>query len=466
MNKYHYRYNYYNSDNYKCSNNTVKKNEEIFRFYNEYNKYIKRKKIDIFNEKQKLSIKSESLFNFNKIHIPINTKYKSNSTQTSNKNELNKLVLNKKKDFFSNTINVLDLVFPNFEKESKFDKKLIKNSITTTEKKKLPLELTDEEKDYEFEILDFKLKNINDLINLGKKYNEYKEKKKRFSINIRVLSSLVEPLEQLNNMIGMNKIKDIIFDKIILYLQGLENRNVDYQHIVIYGGPGMGKTEVAKIIGKIYSKLGFLSKGDFKEIKLTDLKAGYVGQSEIKTQKILDNAKGCVLFMDEAYSLGSSDKFDTYSQSIIDIINPYLDKYKDDFILIIAGYKKDLEKRFFRGNQGLKSRFGLWLEIEKYNHENLKDILVKKINNYSWSVKKNNINSDFFKDKLKFFPFYGRDIENLFSSCKIAHAKRVLYSDIKEKKIITKEDLINGFELYKQNNMNDDDNNQVNFMYS
>ena len=125
--------------------------------------------------------------------------------------------------------------------------------------------------------------------------------------------------------------------------------------------------------------------------------------------------------MDEAYSLGSSDKFDTYSQSIIDIINPYLDKYKDDFILIIAGYKQDLEKRFFRGNQGLKSRFGLWLEIEKYNHENLKDILVKKINNYSWSVKENNINSNFFKDKLKFFPFYGRDIENLFSCCKIAH---------------------------------------------
>lgn len=463
MNKYHYRYNYYNSNNYKCNINSIKKNEKIFRFYNEYNKYIKRKKINIFNEKQKLSIKSEPLFNFNKIHIPINTKYKSNSTQTSNKNELNKLVLNKKKDFFSSTINVLDLVFPNFEKESKFDRKLIKDS---TEKKKLPLELTDEEKDYEFEILDFKLKNINDLINLGKKYNEYKERKKRFSINIRVLSSLVEPLEQLNNMIGMNKIKNIIFDKIILYLQGLENRNVDYQHIVIYGGPGMGKTEVAKIIGKIYSKLGFLSKGDFKEIKLTDLKAGYVGQSEIKTQKILDSSKGCVLFMDEAYSLGSSDKFDTYSQSIIDIINPYLDKYKDDFILIIAGYKQDLEKRFFRGNQGLKSRFGLWLEIEKYNHENLKDILVKKINNYSWSVKENNINSDFFKDKLKFFPFYGRDIENLFSCCKIAHAKRVLYSDIKEKKIITNEDLINGFELYKQNNMNEVDNNQVNFMYS
>ena len=70
----------------------------------------------------------------------------------------------------------------------------------------------------------------------------------------------------------------------LYYIYRIKNRNV-YQHIVIYGGPGMGKTEVAKIIGKIYSKLGFLSKGDFKEIKLTDLKAGYVGQSEIKTQK-------------------------------------------------------------------------------------------------------------------------------------------------------------------------------------
>ena len=67
---------------------------------------------------------------------------------------------------------------------------------------------------------------------------------------------------------------------------------------------------------------------------------------KIKTQKILDESKGCVLFIDEAYSIGSNDKIDSYSQGILDLINPYLDKNKNDFILIIAGYKEDLNNRF------------------------------------------------------------------------------------------------------------------------
>ena len=104
---------------------------------------------------------------------------------------------------------------------------------------------------------------------------------------MRVLSDLVKPLEDLNKLIGLKNIKNKIFEKIILYLQGLNNSSNDFKNVVIYGGPGMGKTEVAKIIGKIYSKMGFLSKGDFKEIKVTDFKGGYVGQSEIKTQKLL-----------------------------------------------------------------------------------------------------------------------------------------------------------------------------------
>jgi AAA+ superfamily predicted ATPase len=326
-----------------------------------------------------------------------------------------------------------------------------KKGTTLNNKRKLPIEWTDEESTYEYGIIDEKLETIEDLINLGKQYNEkYKLCKKRYNINIRVLADLVEPLTELNNMIGMKNIKQSIFDKIILYLQGLDNKNTDFLHTVIYGGPGMGKTEVAKIIGKIYTKMGLLSKGDFKEVRLTDLKAGYVGQSELKTQKVFDDAKGCVLFMDEAYSLGNDDKLDQYSQSIIDVINPYLDKYKDDFIFIIAGYKNDLQNRFFRGNQGLRSRFGLWLEIDEYKGKDLLKIFNKKVNDYKWRLKDNEINSKFFDDNLKDFPFFGRDIENLFSKCKISHAKRVLYCTPDEKKIITKNDLEEGFRIYKK----------------
>jgi SpoVK/Ycf46/Vps4 family AAA+-type ATPase len=196
--------------------------------------------------------------------------------------------------------------------------------------------------------------------------------------------------------------------------------------------------------------MGLLSKGDFKEVRLTDLKAGYVGQSELKTQKVFDDAKGCVLFMDEAYSLGAEDKLDQYSQSIIDVINPYLDKYKDDFIFIVAGYKNDLQHRFFKGNQGLRSRFGLWLEIDEYKGDELLKIFEKKVKDYGWLTKENDIKVKFFEDHIKDFKFFGRDIENLFSKCKIAHAKRVLYAKPNEKKIITKEDLEEGYKIYKK----------------
>jgi SpoVK/Ycf46/Vps4 family AAA+-type ATPase len=272
--------------------------------------------------------------------------------------------------------------------------------------------------------------------------------KKRFNLNVRVLSTLVEPLEELQRMVGMAQIKTAIYEKIILYLQGIENRNRDFLHTVLYGGPGMGKTEVAKIIGKIYAKMGLLSKGDFKEVRLTDLKAGYVGQSELKTQKVLDDARGCVLFMDEAYSLGSEEKMDQFSQGIIDLINPYMDKYKDDFVFIVAGYRDELEHRFFRGNQGLKSRFGLWLEIDEYKGAELREIFLKKVLDYEWSVEPSGIPVEFFDKNRKSFPFFGRDVENLFSKCKVAHAKRVLYRMPEDKKKVTAEDLEEGFKIY------------------
>ncbi len=326
-----------------------------------------------------------------------------------------------------------------------------KKGTVLNAKRKLPIEWTDDELLYDYGMIDEKLETIEDLINLGKQYNlKYKLLKKRYNINLRVLSDLVEPLTELNNMIGMKNIKQSIFDKIILYLQGLDNKNTDFLHTVIYGAPGMGKTEVAKIIGKIYTKMGLLSKGDFKEVGLTDLKAGYVGQSELKTQKVFDEAKGCVLFMDEAYSLGSDDKLDQYSQGIIDIINPYLDKYKDDFIFIVAGYKDDLQHRFFRGNQGLRSRFGLWLEIDDYKGNDLLQIFKKKVKDYNWNLKDDDITSKFFEEHLKDFKYFGRDIENLFSKCKISHAKRVLYGKPEDKKIITKSDLEEGFKIYKK----------------
>ena len=368
----------------------------------------------------------------------------------------------------TDTFNVLDLLLPEYS-HSALTKASEQSSPEKSSPEKREFRFTEEELGYDYHIIKDSIENISDLIKLGKKYEDvFKPMKKQFNLNIRVLSKMVPHLEDLNKMIGMDNIKTAIFEKIILFLQGLDDNPNDFHHIVLYGGPGMGKTVVAKIIGQIYAKMGLLSKGDFKEISLTDLKGGYIGQSEIKTQKILDESKGCVVFLDEAYSLGSEDKIDSYSQGIIDLINPYLDKHRDDFIFIIAGYKTDLETRFFRGNQGLKSRFGLWLEIEKYEAGHLRDIFIKKIEDNKWNTSKDSIPIDFFNKEKEVFKYFGRDIENLFSKCKIAHAKRVLFGKKNDKKNITTEDLLAGYELYKLHMYDNkvDKNVSLEFMYT
>jgi AAA+ superfamily predicted ATPase len=470
-NKYYYRYKYYNMyQDYLVNsniNNISTLNNDRYNYFFLFENYINDDIIDKKITNPLYKKKHSPKYIYKSLYIPPppipppNLDY-INNNRTSH--IISKLFFNKKDA--SNNTGMSDSGF--FSSLRPFTP-----SLSILEKEEEPvnnitLELTKEEKEYDFELLNEKIDNIKDLIILGKKYQtEYKDKKKRYNINLKVLEGLVNPLEDLDNMIGMENIKKAIFNKIIFYLQGLENKNTDYNHIVLCGGPGMGKTHVAKIIGKIYTKLGFLSKGNFKEIKLTDLKAGYVGQTEIKTQKLLDDSKGSILFFDEAYSLGSEKKFDSFSQSVIDVINPFLDKYKNDFIFIIAGYKQDLEERFFRGNQGLKSRFGLWLEIEKYKAADLNFMFKKKIKDHEWEYKSDEITDSFFEKNIDCFKFYGRDIENLFAKCKIAHAKRVLFSKPEDKKKITKEDLNKGFELYKIEGRSDipENSNIKNFMY-
>jgi len=441
------RYNYY-KDYIKYavstkSNNEIKKNKDRYLYYNKYLYYLNQKK------PERLDLTSRSLF----INSNVPLEKKSISTNTESPNTLS--LIDSIKKPYSNRFNVLDLLLPSIN-QNILDTQVTNSTILN---KPLILEHNEQEKLYEFKILDENINNLKDLIILAKLYKtKYIFEKKRYNLNLRVLSEMLEPLQELDKMIGMDNIKEAIFEKIILFLQGLDNVNKDYQHIVLSGGPGMGKTEVAKLIGKIYAKMGILSKGDFKEIKLTDLKGGFVGQSELKTQKILDEAKGSVLFLDEAYSLGSDEKFDTYSQSIIDLINPFLDSNKNDFILIIAGYKNDLEKRFFRGNQGLKSRFGLWLDLKPYSSIDMKNIFIKKINDYDWRIQEKVIDDNFFEKNKEFFKFYGRDIENLFAKCKVAHAKRVLFCRPEEKKNIILKDILDGLEIYKKQSSNSEVN--------
>ena len=272
-----------------------------------------------------------------------------------------------------------------------------------------------------------------------------------YNIDLSILHKIKEPLQDLNNMIGMKNLKINILDQILFYIQNLHSTSGDFLHTVIYGSPGTGKTEVAKIIGKIFSNLGILEKGTFKKVTRSDLVAGYLGQTAIKTRDVIKECLGGVLFIDEAYALGNPEKRDSFSKECIDTLCEALSDHKNEIMVIIAGYEKELEECFFNYNKGLDSRFPWRFKVDDYNYHDLYNIFIKKINDIGWKIDEKSLNSDWFKKNKEYFPFYGRDIENLLAKTKIAHSRRIFGKLNIIKKYITLEDIEKGYEMYLQN---------------
>jgi len=248
-----------------------------------------------------------------------------------------------------------------------------------------------------------------------------------YNINMKAIHNIKEPLEDLNNMIGMNALKDSVVDQIIYFVQDLhtskKKNDGDFMHTCIYGPPGTGKTEVAKIMGRIYSKLGVLKKNVFKKVTRADLIARYLGQTAIKTRDMVKECLGGVMFIDEAYALGNSEKRDSFAKECIDTLCEALSDHKHELMVIIAGYERELKKCFFSYNDGLESRFTWRFKTDDYKPEELQKIFVKKVNDAGWSIKKDNIKTEWFEENMDYFKYYGRDMETLFSKVKIAHSR-------------------------------------------
>ena len=276
-----------------------------------------------------------------------------------------------------------------------------------------------------------------------------------YNINMKSIHNIKTPLMELKNMIGMHKLKNSIVDQILYFIQEFHKvsniKNDDFMHTVIYGPPGTGKTETAKIIGKIFSKLGILSKNYFKKVTRADLIAGYLGQTAIKTRDVIKEARGGVLFIDEAYALGNSEKRDSFAKECIDTLCEGLSDNKDDLMVIIAGYEKELKNCFFSYNQGLDSRFTWRFNTDDYKYDELFLIFKKKVNDIGWKLHEK-VNKHWFEDKMDYFKFYGRDIETLLAKIKIAHGRRVFCLPKDKKLTITLKDVEKGFNMFLDNN--------------
>jgi len=301
--------------------------------------------------------------------------------------------------------------------------------------------------------IEAEVNNINDILKLIDTYQN--DPAIKYNINMKALHDIKEPLEELNNMIGMASLKNNIVDQILYFVQELHKGNLssgDFMHTVIYGPPGTGKTEIAKIMGKIYSKIGILNKGTFKKVTRSDLIAGYLGQTAIKTKDVIKEALGGVLFIDEAYSLGNPEKKDSFAKECIDTLCEALSDNKENLMVIVAGYEKELKESFFSFNQGLDSRFTWRFKTDDYTAEDLYNIFLKKVKDIGWELDPDaKISVDWFRKNNDYFKFYGRDIETVLAKTKIAHSKRVFCRPDSEKKKITIKDLDKGFEVYLKN---------------
>lgn len=195
---------------------------------------------------------------------------------------------------------------------------------------------------------------------------------------------LDELLAELGSLVGLTGVKHQVNIMVnLIQVQkmraNLGMRTADIsKHMVFLGKPGTGKTTIARLLANIYRALGVLRTGQLVEVDRSGLVRGYVGQTATRTQEVVDEALGGVLFIDEAYALTVGKGENDFGQEAVDTLLKAMEDHRDDLVVIVAGYT-DLMERFLDSNPGLRSRFGTRIVFDDYTADELIAILQQQL---------------------------------------------------------------------------------------
>lgn len=208
-----------------------------------------------------------------------------------------------------------------------------------------------------------------------------------------MVAPLAESLGEINGMVGLKSVKDTItalsmkaaFDA-KRRKEGKGNCDKGAYHMIFTGNPGTGKTTVAKKLGKILHSLGILSKGDVVMAERSTIVGRFIGQTEENMQQLLQQARGNVLFIDEAYTLcDTTDDRKDFGYRAIECLLTVLAEQSPDMVVILAGYENEME-RMLMANQGLKGRFPYHLKFDDYDADELMEIGMRYLNAYDLDI--------------------------------------------------------------------------------